>query len=134
MCILAKIESKSAQSSAREDFQSPLLPRIRDHMQAPPTPNSQRGYVPYGDLPFSPAPYSDFAPQTGASELYIADDDEGVFVSADEVLKLREWANERNQLQESLAAAEACPRAREWEFPSMLQQNSLKRCFMVELF
>ena len=107
MCILAKIESKSAQSSARaKTFKASSLPRIRDHMQAPPTPNSQRGYVPYGDVPFSPAPYSDFAPQTGASERYIADDEEGVFVSADEVLQLREWANERNQLQESLAAAE----------------------------
>ena len=79
--------------------------------QAPPTPN---GYIPYEDVPFSPAPYSDYAPPTASSELYVADE-EGVFVSAEEVLKLQKWAEERSKLCESLAAAEQLASAREQE-------------------
>ena len=79
---------------------------------APPTPGTD--YMPFAP-PESPAPYVAFSSQNASPE-------EGVFVSADEVMALREWAEDREALKERLSQMERLAAAREEEMVSLRAQ------------
>ena len=80
--------------------------------EAPPTPGTD--YTPFAP-PESPAPYVAFSHVSGSPE-------DGVYVSADEVMALREWAEDREALCERLSQMERLAVAREEEVANLRAQ------------